>query len=163
MKGIVVSNFQANSKDWWQRYFLFNCPQLNAMVLKNGKSTLGQVIAWFRQDKATARAYVDPDIYPNMSSQGHNMLNLSTKCATGHKPSLWFLWQFSETCTTRDKNCEECDGGFNQWRCKKCKGTMKQSGHPRMCRESMFNKYKWAINPREDTGLCLNIKTVFAG
>ena len=66
---------------------------------------------------------------------------------TAQKPSLCFLWFFSETCTTRDENCEECAEGFKKWLCKKCKGTMKPSGHPLMCRESMLNKCKWVMKP----------------
>ena len=43
-----VGNFQANFSEWWLRYLLWNCPQMNAtrVDLTDDKSTLVQVMAW---------------------------------------------------------------------------------------------------------------------
>ena len=44
-----ISNFQANFTDWWLRYLLQICPQINVtgpIMLINDKSTLVQVMAW---------------------------------------------------------------------------------------------------------------------
>ena len=41
-----VIYFQANFSDWWLRYLLWNCPQMN---VTDNKSTLVQVMAWCHQ------------------------------------------------------------------------------------------------------------------
>ena len=53
---ILVGNFQANFSEWWLRYLLWNCPQVNAT----------RPYWWW--------ANVDPDLCHQMASLGFNEL-----------------------------------------------------------------------------------------
>ena len=57
---LCVDNFQANLRDWWLRYLLWNCTQMNATC-----PDWQQAITW---------ANVDQDLCRHMVSLAHNEL-----------------------------------------------------------------------------------------
>ena len=71
-----ISNFQASSNDWWLRYFLWNCPQMNVTGLYISQH-------WFRcwfgavRQQAITWTNVDSDLFCHMTSLGHKE---STTC-----------------------------------------------------------------------------------
>ena len=70
-----ISNFQASNSDWWLRYHLWNCPQMNVTHLTY-KSTLAQVMAWCSQATSQNLSQCWPiSLLHIMVTLAHNELN----------------------------------------------------------------------------------------